>query len=148
MLAVYMTIAVAMGCLLAVQPAVNGRLRIRVGDAVHAALISSTISACSLLLYSLIVVRKPWPESAQLTAAPWWLWTGGLMGAVYVTISLVLLTRLGGAVYFASIVVGQMFATLVMDHFGLLGLTRHEVNPWRVLGAAFLVAGVVLIRRF
>jgi transporter family-2 protein len=148
MLAVYLTIAVAMGCLLAVQPAVNGRLRLRAGHAAHAALISTSISTISLLLYSFAVVRKPWPESAQFTSAPWWIWTGGLMGAVYVTTSLVLVTRLGGAVFFATIVVGQMLATLVMDHFGLLGLPRHEVNPLRIAGAAFLVAGVVLIRRF
>jgi transporter family-2 protein len=148
MLFAYMTIAVTMGCFLAVQPAVNGRLRLRVGDAAHAALISTTISTLSLLLYSVVVVRKPWPDSAQLTSAPWWIWTGGLMGAVYVATSLVLLSRLGGALLFASIVVGQMLATIVMDHFGLLGLSRHEVNPWRILGAAFLVAGVVLIRRY
>ena len=148
MLLVYMTLAVTMGCFLAVQPAVNGRLRLRAGHAVHAALISTTISTLSLLFYSFVVVRKPWPPSGQLTSAPWWVWTGGLMGAVYVATSLVLLARLGGAVFIASIVVGQMLATLVMDHFGLLGLTRHEVNPLRVLGAIFLVAGVVLIRRF
>jgi transporter family-2 protein len=148
MLFAYMTIAVTMGCFLAVQPAVNGRLRLRVGDAAHAALISTTISTLSLFLYSLVVVRKPWPDSAHLTSAPWWIWTGGLMGAVYVATSLVLLSRLGGALLFASIVVGQMLATIVMDHFGLLGLSRHEVNPWRILGAAFLVAGVVLIRRY
>jgi transporter family-2 protein len=143
-----MSIAVAMGCFLAVQPAVNGRLRIRVGDPVHAALVSTTISTLSLLLYSVAVVRKPWPNTAHLTSAPWWIWTGGLMGAVYVVTSLVLLSRLGGAVLFASVVVGQMLATLAMDHYGLFGLPRHEVNPWRVLGAAFLVVGVALIRRF
>jgi transporter family-2 protein len=147
-LAVYTTIAVAMGCFLAVQVAVNGGLRLRTGDPAHAALISTTISTASLLLYSVAIVRKPWPDPAQLTSAPWWIWTGGLLGAVYVATSLVLLSRLGGAILFASIVVGQMLATLAMDHFGLFGLPRHEVNPWRVLGAIFLVTGVALIRHF
>jgi transporter family-2 protein len=44
--------------------------------------------------------------------------------------------------------VGQMTMALVMDHFGLFGLARHEISPLRILGASFLVAGVVLIRRF
>src|SRR5262249_23383134 len=122
MLALYVTIAVAMGGFLAVQVAVNGRLRLRAGDPAHAALISTSISTLSLLLYSVAVVRKPWPDSTQLTSAPWWIWTGGLLGAVYVATSLVLLSRLGGAILFASIVVGQMLATLVLDHFGLFGL--------------------------
>lgn len=148
MLMLNVGIAVAMGWLLAIQPAVNGRLRLRTDHAVYAALISTTVSTLTLLLYSAAVVRKPWPDSTRLTSAPWWVWTGGVMGAIYVVTSLVLLPRLGGAVLFASIVVGQMLATLVMDHFGLFGLARHEVTPWRVLGAAFLVVGVVLIRRF
>ncbi|MEA2586713.1 MAG: bacterial/archaeal transporter family-2 protein [Thermomicrobiales bacterium] len=148
MLALYMIVAVGMGCFLALQAGVNGRLRVRTGDPVHAALFSSAIAALSLLIYAVMIVRKPWPDPAEMASAPFWIWTGGLMGAAYVVTSLVLITRLGGAVSFALIVVGQMLASLIMDHFGLLGLPRHEVNPWRVLGAAFLVAGVVLIRRF
>ncbi len=148
MLALYMAIAVGLGCFLAFQVGVNGRLRLRTGDPVYAAALSSAIAALSLLLYSVTIVRKPWPDSAELTAAPWWIWTGGLMGAAYVATSLTLIARLGAAVMFALIVVGQMLATMVMDHFGLLGLPRHEVNPLRALGAVFLVAGVVLIRRF
>ncbi len=148
MLALYMVVAVGMGCFLALQAGVNGRLRVRAGDPVHAALLSSAIAAASLLIYSVAVVRRPWPDAGEMTSAPWWIWTGGLMGATYVVTSLVLITRLGAAVSFALIVVGQMLASLIMDHFGLLGLPRHEVNPWRVLGAIFLVTGVVLIRRF
>jgi bacterial/archaeal transporter family-2 protein len=144
----YATIAVAMGSFLALQAGINGRLRVRAGDPVYAALISSAISAFLLLLYAVLVVRQPLPEPSRLTSAPWWLWTGGLMGAAYLVTALVLVTRLGGAVWFALVVVGQLLASLVMDHYGLLGLPRHEVNPWRVLGVAFLVLGVVLIRRF
>lgn len=148
MVAVYMTIAIGLGCFLALQVGVNGRLRVRAGDPVYAAAISSAIAAFSLILYSATVVRKPLPDATELTSAPWWIWAGGLMGAAYVATSLIMITRLGAAVMFSLIVVGQMLATLTMDHFGLLGLPRHEVSPLRVLGAVFLVAGVVLIRRF
>lgn len=147
MLVLLMLTAVSMGSILAIQVGVNGRLRVRTGDPVHAALISSAIAAVSLLLYSVVIVRQPWPTPTQMSSAPWWIWTGGLMGAVYVVTSLVLVSRLGGAVLFASIVLGQMLAAMTMDHFGLLGLEKHEVNPWRIFGALLLVGGVVLIRR-
>jgi transporter family-2 protein len=147
MVVLLMLTAVGMGSVLATQVGVNGRLRVRTGDPVYAALISSTIAALSLLIYSVVVVREPWPAVVRLTSAPWWIWTGGLMGALYVVMSLVLVSRLGGAALFGSIVLGQMLAAITMDHFGLLGLQRHEVNLWRVFGALLLVAGVVLIRR-
>jgi transporter family-2 protein len=148
MTAVYMGIAVGLGCIIVIQTGVNGRLRLRTGDPVYAALISSAIAVLSLFLYSVVVVRHPFPDVSQLTSAPLWIWTGGFIGATYVVTTLVLITRLGSAVMFALIVVGQMLAALVMDHFGLLGLPRHEVNLWRVVGAVFLVSGVVMIRRF
>jgi bacterial/archaeal transporter family-2 protein len=139
---------IGLGTLLAIQVAVNGRLRVRTDEPVHAALISTCISTISLLLYSTLVVRQPVPDLTNLKSAPWWIWTGGLMGAAYVAFSLVLVTRLGGAMFLALVVVGQMSMAMVMDHFGLFGLTRHEISPLRVLGASFLVVGVVLIRRF
>src|SRR5262245_29543979 len=98
MLVLYMAIAVTMGCFLAIQAGVNGRLRLRTGDPVYAALISTSISTCSLLLYSAVVVRKPLPDTSRLTSAPVWIWSGGLLGATLVVTSLVLIARLGGAV--------------------------------------------------
>ena len=35
---------------------------------------------------------------------------------------------------------------LLLDHFSLLGLTEQSVTPGRVLGAAFVVAGVVCMK--
>ncbi len=54
--------------------------------------------------------------------------------------------RLGAATVIALIVVGQMLGSLAFDHFGLLNIPQHGVNPVRLTGAAFLILGVVLIR--
>ncbi len=40
-----------------------------------------------------------------------------------------------------------MIGSLAFDHFGLLGVAQHAASPTRLLGAAFLVIGVVLIAR-
>ena len=148
MFLVYCAIAIGMGCFLALQAGVNGQLRLRTGDPVRAALLSSAIAATSLLVYSLVAVREPWPSADRLIGGPWWLWIGGVLGAVYVATSLVLVTRLGSTLMFALIVVGQMVAARFLDHYGLLGIPRHEVSPLRILGVGLLVVGVVLIRRF
>ena len=41
-----------------------------------------------------------------------------------------------------------MLASLVIDQYGLIGFPEHPITLFRVLGAALLVAGVVLIRAF
>lgn len=118
-----------------------------VGGPVSAALVSVGVSMAGLLTLAL-VIRAPLPSAGRLAAAPWWVWVGGVLGAGFVLASLALVSRLGAAVLFALVVVGQMLASLLLDHFGALGAAQHTISPLRVLGAALLIAGVVLIRRF
>jgi transporter family-2 protein len=76
----------------------------------------------------------------------WFSWTGGIFGAIYITISILILPRLGAATVVALIVVGQMIGSLTFDHFGLLGVPQHSATLVRIARAAFLILGVVLIR--
>jgi transporter family-2 protein len=55
--------------------------------------------------------------------------------------------RLGAATLVAALVAGQMVASLALDHFGWVGFTVHPIDPWRLLGAALIVGGVVLVQR-
>jgi bacterial/archaeal transporter family-2 protein len=45
-------------------------------------------------------------------------------------------------------VTGQMVASIVIDHFGLLRLPVHEVSVPRLIGAVLIIAGVTLVQRF
>lgn len=143
---VFAVLAVGLGLTLPVQAVINGRLRVVLGDPIRAALVSVVVSA---LMMSVLAAATWHPVSMErVSAAPWWIWTGGLIGGLYVIASLALISKLGAAFLFALLVVGQMVSSIVVDHYGWLGVPVHTVNPWRVLGAAFLVTGVVLIRRF
>jgi transporter family-2 protein len=71
-----------------------------------------------------------------------------MLGAFYLLTTILVPPRIGVAAFFSLVVLGQLCASLIFDHFGLLGLPIHPVNPWRVLGVALLIAGVALIRRF
>ena len=117
-----------------------------VGRPEWAALVNFVVGLVALCGW-LAATRAAWPTGAAVARAPWWAWTGGLLGAFYVTAVVLLTPRLGVATTLALGVAGQMAAALVMDHFGLLGLSVRPVTPGRVAGAALLVAGVVLIRR-
>jgi transporter family-2 protein len=81
-----------------------------------------------------------------LSDIPWFAWIGGLFGAIFITIAIVMVPRLGAATTIALVVVGQMFASLVFDHFGLLGLVQYPATFTRLAGAGFLILGVFLIR--
>jgi len=84
----------------------------------------------------------------SISRHPWWIWSGGLLGAFLVASTVVLAPRLGAASMVALIVAGQMLASICLDHFGWIGYPVHPVSGLRMLGVFFLVGGVVLIRMF
>jgi transporter family-2 protein len=138
-------LALVAGSFLPIQAGVNAHLKLYAGHPVIAAFISFAVGTLALLVSSL-AMRLPWPSLAAFSDAPWWVWIGGVLGAVYVFLAVVLANRLGAAVLIAFIVAGQMIASIIVDHYGLVGFPRHPVNAWRIIGAVLLLSGVVLIR--
>jgi transporter family-2 protein len=148
MTGVFILMAITAGTFMVVQTSINGQVRIRLGDPWQAAFLSTTVSTISLFIISAVSSRRLIPPLGKVAEGPWWLWTGGLLGACIVAASLFLVGKLGSGVLFALFVTGQMAAAMVMDHFGLLGLPVHHVNAQRVAGVVLLLAGVLLIRVF
>jgi transporter family-2 protein len=54
---------------------------------------------------------------------------------------------LGAALLVSLFIVGQMVGSVVLDHFGWLGLRAQPINAWRLGGLALLAIGVVMIER-
>ena len=100
---------------------------------------------CMALLAA--ALRDPVPSVSVAARIPWWAWSGGLFGAIFIGLAILLVPQLGAATFIPLLVTGQMLASVTIDHFGLLGLTRRAIDLPRLIGVALLVGGVVLIRR-
>jgi bacterial/archaeal transporter family-2 protein len=144
-------LGIAAGVSFAAQAAVNANLKTGLGSASAAAFVSylgGTIVMAVVLAANQRVGPGPAPlTTALLSRIPWWAWCGGLLGSIYVMISIVLLPRLGAATVLSLFVLGQMLASVAFDHFGLFGLTPRAADPARAFGAVLLVIGVLLMRR-
>jgi bacterial/archaeal transporter family-2 protein len=144
---VLLSLAFMMGWSLVVQATVNRSLAAHAGGApLWASMLSALVSAACLFLYQ-VAVRSKWPVAAQFSGAPWWVWTGGLLGAFNVLAPVLLVGRLGTTLLFAVVITGQLICSLLVDHLGALGLPRHPATPARLFGTALLFAGVYLVRR-
>ena len=141
----FLLLAILTGAILPLQAGVNSQLRGVLGHPVLAAAISFFVGTVALAAYS-SVARIPLPSGA-LGRMQWWHWSGGLIGAFYVACAIILVPRLGAATLVAAVVAGQMVASLLLDHYGLVGYPRHSIDLWRVVGAVLVMAGVFLIQR-
>ena len=143
----YILLALVAGAMMPTQAATNNKMATVVGNPILAAFISFVVGTVALFVYMLIS-GSPVANLSSAKDAPAIAWIGGLLGAFFVTAAVMLVPRLGVAMTFSLIIAGQMIVTLLIDHFGLLGVPVKEVSLARIAGIVLIAGGVVLIRKF
>lgn len=138
-------VGVGAGCLVGMQAPINARLGRTVGN-LQAATLSFLVGTAVLLVVAAFV-RGGLTSLGQVREVPWWALVGGLLGAVYVTAALVIVRTLGASGLTAVAIAGQLAISVLIDRFGLLGITKEHIGPWRIVGLALLVVGVALVVR-
>lgn len=143
----YLLIALLAGAMMPTQAATNNKMAAFVDSPILAAFISFLVGTAALLVYMLLA-GVPLGNLSAVRNAPAVAWAGGFLGAFFVAAAVTLVPRLGVAMTFSLIIAGQMIVTLVIDHFGLLGVPVKPVSVARVAGIVLIAGGAVLIRRF
>ena len=148
MLALHLScsLAVLAGVSIVVQQVLNANLRSALGSAVWSGFTSYAVGlACMALLA--IAIREPPPSAMVAARIPWWAWSGGVFGALFIGLAILLVPHLGAATFIALLVTGQMLASVTFDHFGWMGLAPRPIDLPRLIGVVLLIGGVVLVRR-
>ena len=138
-------LALGAGVSVATQQVLNGSLRTGLGSPAWAGL-ASYAGGLVTMIVAMIALREGVPSWKTVVDVPWYAWSGGVFGGAFILLAILLLPTLGAATLFALVIAGQVLAAITLDHFGAFGLTPHPVGTARLLGAALLIAGVVLIR--
>jgi len=132
------------GSLIALQAPINAALARSIESSVAAACISFGVGFVVLLAITLA-----YGDGVSLTrvgTVPKWLLVGGALGAVFVWTSLWAVPILGVLTTTTLLILGQMIASLAIDHFGAFGLIPRDISLPRVLAAILVGAGAVLSR--
>ena len=135
-------LALFIGMLLPLQALINASLGKQTAGPIFASLASFSVGTLVLLAWWL--ASRPAFEATALAKVPWWAWTGGVIGAVYVAAATLLIPRMGAASLICAVVFGQVAGSLLLDHFGVLH-ARQPVDPMRLLGALLVLTGALLV---
>ncbi|HKK00913.1 MAG TPA: DMT family transporter [Desulfuromonadales bacterium] len=131
------------GAMVAIQPSVNAHLAEKIG-VVEAACVSFSVGALSLAFLSLCVGNGSW---RGLGTTVWWEWTGGLMGACFVSAMILAVPRIGTAAALATVIAVQLITGLALDAYGFFGFRSVPLDWRRGLGCLLLIAGAALVSR-
>lgn len=100
----------------------------------------------SALTFLLMLFFSP-RNSPSLFEQPRGQLIGGLLGAGYVIILTVATPVIGIAITMIGILAGQIFQSLVIDHFGLFGNVRRKTNAKRLIALCFIAAALFFMAR-
>jgi transporter family-2 protein len=131
--------AVVLGCIagavVGVQRALNGQINEHSHQSFTTSLLNF-ITGTSLLVFLIlggVLIGKI--ELVPLPAGPWWIYTGGVIGVIYIAFTSTIVQHLGVLTFTLFSVGGQLVASLVID---LISPT-NGVNV-----SAYLVTGIVM----
>jgi transporter family-2 protein len=131
--------AVVLGCIagavVGVQRALNGQINAHSHQSFTTSLLNFITGTSLLVILILGGVLIGKIELVPLPAGPWWIYTGGVIGVIYIAFTSTIVQHLGVLTFTLFSVGGQLVGSLVID---LISPT-NGVNV-----SAYLVTGIVM----
>jgi len=137
--------AVSTGCLagaiVGVQRALNGEINEYSHQSFATSLLNFATGATFLMLVIITAVVMGIVDFSPLPAGPWWIYTGGVIGVIYIAFTSTIVQHLGVLTFTLFSVGGQLAASLVID---LVSPTDGvSVSAYLVTGLAMTYIGVI-----
>lgn len=143
----YLLLTLLSGSLLPVQAILNSRLGRQVGGSLMGVLMSFLVGTFCLLVANGLLNGKALLTVRPAATAPWYIWLGGFIGAIFLGYITWVNQRQGVGLTFIMVVCGQIFMALLLDHFGWLGTAQRSITPVQLVGVVLILGGIFLVRK-
>lgn len=112
-----------------------------------AAVINFSVGLSLLIILNIILMKTKKPGSKE-GRTPGWIWTGGLLGALYVVGNIITAQTVGTGMAVVILLTGLMIGGLLVDQFGLFRSARRPVGWKQIAGVVVMIAGAALFYLF
>ena len=140
---IFPLLALIGGMALATQDQINGGLGKKV-DVFEGSFISFSVGTLALLFILLFFGTG---NISALSTVPKWQLTGGLLGAFYVVVQVIVVPKIGVSASLMAVIVGQIILGAVIDHFGFFGGNRFPIDRQKTIAILLLLFSLYLYNR-
>jgi len=131
------------GVAVGTQAPIAGAMGQRIGGASSSLIVHLGGAIASLLL----LIGRRGEQIEGWRTLPWYMLGCGAFGLVlYLSLNHTI-PRVGATAAIAMLIVGQLLAGMVIDHFGAFGLATRALDPGRIAALVLLFAGAYLMVR-
>ena len=146
--AIWLPLGVLFGVAPPIQTAINSSLSQLTHSSLFAAFISFLVGTLTLFLLTLLFHRRFKIDKTDEKSKPlhWWYFTGGALGALFVTMNIIVAPVLGITVSLIIVMLGQIIMGICIDHFGWLGTQKQPIHTQRLIGLICIIIAILLIQ--
>ena len=141
----YALVMLAAGIGIPILATLNAQLGNRIGSTAAAATVLFLVALCVVSVA--LILTSGAGSLASVPAQPKHLFLAGFLIAFYVLSVTWIAPRFGVGNAIFCVLLGQMLAASVIDHFGLWGAIARPISLVRVSGIGLMALGVLLIQR-
>lgn len=131
------------GCAQPMLTSINSELRRRLRSPFLSSMGCFAVALSLSLITLLALQHSLYIPIGNALKEPLWIWLGGVCGVIIVIFSILCLPHLGSVETIVFLVLGQILAGLVIDHFGFFGSVVIPVTLQKAVGALLVFAGVL-----
>ncbi|MEG0551647.1 MAG: DMT family transporter [Vagococcus sp.] len=133
-------ISVAIGMLITLMITLNGTLANATGNYT-----SSMLIHFLGLVGTIIVMIMAKTKLKLRNNLSWYVYTGGVIGVLTVLFNNLSFATLGVSLTVALGLLGQSLSSLIIDHYGLLGMKKIPFESKKIIGLLLIIAGIVVM---
>ena len=134
--------AVLAGAFVGVQRALNGQINEYSQESYATSLLNFITGTLFLIIFIGLLVITGQTELQPLPAGPWWIYTGGVIGVIYIAFTALIVQHLGVLTFTLFSVGGQLIGSLLLDLF--VPSEGISVSWYLVSGIVMTYLGVVV----
>lgn len=123
------------------QQAVNGRVKRASGSALAATFVNFSVGTTILAIIT--AVSLPLTGGPSAFPESWWVWTGGLVGTIFIAIQVSTVGTIGVLGLGVSLVTGQLLGSIALDL--VAPVASSGINPITMVGALMTLVGSVVV---
>jgi transporter family-2 protein len=130
------------GAIVGVQRALNGQINESTHQSFTTSLLNFIMGTTFLVIFLVIGMLINRADIVALPAGPWWMYTGGTIGIVYIAFTSTIVQHLGVLTFTLISVGGQLVGSLLIDLYS--PTAGVQVSAYLVTGIVMTYLGVVV----
>lgn len=139
----YNLMSILIGALIAIMASFNSMLSTYTGNYTSSVIIHSVGLIGTIIIMKILKCKITFRKDLSL-----FLYSAGIIGVFTLLFNNITFVTIGASLTIAVGLLGQTISSIIIDHFGLLGVNTVKFNNKKIIALSIIILGIVIMSIF